>query len=68
LFADSLLCATIYEMGVYPPVIYDANIWFGPWQGTTDEEGQLIEENARLAVRAVVQATEIVCKYASITE
>jgi len=68
LFADSLLCATIYEMGVYPPVIYDANIWFGPWQGTTDEEGQLIEENARPAVRAVVRATETVCKYAGITE
>jgi len=66
LFADSLLSATIDEMGIYAPVIYDGNILLGPWQGTTDEEGQLIEEKTRLSISAVVRATEIVCKYANI--
>jgi hypothetical protein len=65
-FADSLLDAAIEQMGVYPPIIYDGNILLSPWQGTTGEDGQLIEERTRPVLRAVVRAVEIVCKYAGI--
>jgi len=36
--------------------------------GTLDEDGQLIEEDTRLAVRALVRAIEIVCKHAELDE
>ncbi len=67
LFADSLIMAAIDEMGVFPPVTYGGDIMLSPWQGTTDEEGDLIKENAQLAVRAVVEAISIVCKHAGLT-
>ena len=52
------------QMGVIPTIAYDANIYISPGLATTDENGQLIEERARLAVRALVRLIEIVCKYA----
>jgi len=63
-----LIDATIYEMGIYPDIVYDANILFMPGQATVDEEGRLIEERMRYCVKGTVKALEIVCKYAGITD
>ncbi|KYO66165.1 hypothetical protein [Thermovenabulum gondwanense] len=53
----------VSQMGVIPTVAYDANIFISPGLGTTDEDGQLIKDNARFAVRALVKLMEIVAKY-----
>ncbi|OAT85232.1 hypothetical protein [Desulfotomaculum copahuensis] len=54
------------QMGVIPTIAYDGNIFISPGLGTTDEEGMLMEERARVAVRAQVRLIEIVCKYAGL--
>jgi hypothetical protein len=35
--------------------------------GDTDENGNFIEENMRLSIKALVRSIEIVCKYAGLT-
>ncbi|MTI94817.1 MAG: hypothetical protein FH749_04925 [Firmicutes bacterium] len=65
MYAGSHMLQTgLSQMGVIPTVAYDANIYISPGLGTTDDNGQLIEEKARLAVRALVRLIQIVCKYA----
>jgi len=59
-----LLQNGLSQMGVIPTIAYDGNILIAPGLATTDENGQLIEERARLAVRAVVRLIQILCKYA----
>lgn len=59
-----LLQAGLSQMGVIPTIAYDANIYISPGLGTTDENGQIVEERARYAIRALVRLVEIVCKYA----
>ncbi|VBB06155.1 pyridoxal phosphate-dependent transferase [Lucifera butyrica] len=56
------------QMGVIPTVAYDGNIYISPGLGTCDSKGQLIEENTRYAIKALVRLIEIVCRYAGITE
>ena len=60
------IVSALDEMGVYPATIYSGNSFISPGMGTVDEEGELIEEDTRLAVRALVRATEIVCKHAGL--
>ncbi|MEW6662285.1 MAG: hypothetical protein ACOY9Y_06425 [Bacillota bacterium] len=64
----ALTQTTCAQMGIIPTVGYDGNIYISPDLGTTDEKGQLIEENARYAVKGLVRAIEIICKYAGIME
>lgn len=61
-----ILGAAINEMGITPPLAYAGNIEVSLGPGMTDEEGIIIEENARLGVRAVVKALEILNKYAGL--
>jgi len=56
------------EMGIYPALIYSGNIFLGPGLGTLDENTELNEEYARLGVRSLVRAVEIVCKYAGLED
>ncbi|MBZ4652907.1 MAG: hypothetical protein JG781_245 [Peptococcaceae bacterium] len=56
------------QMGVIPTIAYDANIYISPGLGTCDDNGQLIEERARYAVKSLVKLIEITCKYAGILE
>jgi len=71
---DDMYCNTnpimsaLDEMGVYPATIYTGNSFISPGLGTLDEDGELIEEDTRLAVRALVRAIEIVCKHAGFVE
>ncbi len=54
------------QMGVIPTIAYDSNIMISSGLGTTDEDGNLIEERARWAIKALVKLIEITCKYAGI--
>ena len=56
----------IAQMGVIPTVAYDGNIYISTGLGTTDENGALLEKEARWAVRAQVKAMEIVCEFAGL--
>lgn len=63
-----LLQAGMNQFGVIPTIAYDGNIFISPGLGTTDENGQIIDEKMRLAVRALVRLIEIVCKYAGLLD
>lgn len=54
------------QMGVIPTIAYDGNIFITPGLGTTDLDGNLIEERAIWAIKAMVKLIEITCKYAGI--
>jgi hypothetical protein len=56
------------EMGVEPATIYSGKIFLSPGLGTLDEEGQLIEEYARLGAKSLVKALAIVCKHAGLAD
>jgi len=62
------IASALEEMGIYPALIYSGNIFLGPGLGTLDENAELNEEYARLGVRSLVRAVEIVCKYAGLEE
>lgn len=57
------------EMGVgLGATIYSGNMFLVPGLGTLDEEGELIKENAKLAIQALVKSVEITCKYSGLTD
>ena len=60
------IMSALDEMGLLPSTIYSGNIWVTPGLGTLDEDGELIEDRARLAVKALVAALDIVCRYAGV--
>ena len=62
----SLLQSGMAQMGVIPTVAYDGNIMITPGLGTTDEEGELLEEPMRYAVRGLVRLIEIICTHAGV--
>jgi len=56
------------QMGIIPTISYDANIFISPGLGTTDSNGQIIEERARMVVRGLVMLIEIICEHSGIYE
>ena len=62
------IASALEEMGIYPATLYSGNIFLGPGLGTLDENAELNEEYARLGVRSLVRAVEIVCKYAGLED
>jgi hypothetical protein len=62
----NLLSSALAEMGILPPPIYAGNIQLTSGLGDVDEDGNLIKENVRLSVRALVKAIGIVCKSAGL--
>ena len=58
----------ISTMGVSPATIYSGNMFLGPGLGLLNRQGALIEDYARLAVRALVKAIEIVCYHAGLED
>ncbi|BDG59035.1 aminotransferase class V-fold PLP-dependent enzyme [Caldinitratiruptor microaerophilus] len=54
------------QMGIIPTIAYDANIFISPGLGTTDPDGALREDKARLAVRGLVALMGIVARYAGL--
>jgi hypothetical protein len=68
LFADSNpIGSAMDEMGIHPATIYSGNMFIGPGMGNLADNGELIEEPTRAAVRALVRATEIVCRHAGLS-
>jgi hypothetical protein len=65
---SNLFQAGLAVMGIIPTVAYDANIFISPGLGTADEDGQVIDDKARMAVRGLVRAMEIVSQYAGILD
>jgi hypothetical protein len=53
-------------MGVSPATVYSGNMFVTPGLGTLDADGQLIEERAWLAAKALVASMEIVCEAAGV--
>ncbi len=62
----SLFQSALSQMGILPAVAYDANVMITPGLGTTDEDGNLLEDEMRYAVRGLVRLIEIVCRYAGV--
>ena len=54
------------QMGIIPTIAYDGNIFISMGLGTLDEDGNLLEKETRLIVRAMVELINIVCKYAGV--
>jgi len=69
MYAGSHLIQTgLAQMGIIPTIAYDANIFISPGMGTSDPQGQIIEEKMRLAVRGLVRLLEIIAKYSGYLE
>jgi len=58
-----MLTGGLRAMGIIPTVTYDGNISVSTGQGTTDENGQLIEERMRWCVKALFKEMEVINKY-----
>lgn len=63
-----LLQVAMSQMGIVPTIAYDANIFISAGLGTTDEEGRLIKENARLICKATMKLLEIVGREVGMVE
>ncbi len=56
------------QMGIIPTIAYDGNIFVSPGLGTSDPDGNLIEERVRPAVRGMVKILNIVGRYAGLID
>ncbi len=67
MYSDSnIFQSGMMQIGIFPTVAYDANIFISLGLGTADEKGRMIEKPMRKAVRGLVMLIEIVCKHAGI--
>ena len=51
-----------------PCVAYDANIKMSIGLGTTDDEGNIIEDNTRWMVRALARFCELMCRHSGVMD
>jgi hypothetical protein len=58
--------AGMMQMGIIPTIAYDANIFISLGLGTLDADGNLLEKETRLIVKAMVGLMNITCKYAGV--
>jgi hypothetical protein len=56
----------ITAMGLAPSTIYAGNVLIGPGLGLIDEDGALMPDAARAAIRAMIAAFGIVCRHAGL--
>ena len=59
----SMIQTGMRNMGIIPCISYDANIRMSPGLGTTDENGEVMEEPARFAVRALAKYIEALAEH-----
>lgn len=59
----NILQTGLAQMGIIPTIAYDGNIFISPGLGTTNEEGELLEDRIRYGVRGLIRLMEIVGKY-----
>jgi len=58
--------AGMAQMGIIPTIAYDANIFISLGLGTLDADGNLLEKETRLIVKAMVGLMNITCKHAGV--
>jgi len=58
--------AGMAQMGIIPTIAYDANIFISLGLGTLDGDGNLLEKETRLIVKAMVGLMNITCKHAGV--
>ncbi|MDR3460094.1 MAG: aminotransferase class V-fold PLP-dependent enzyme [Verrucomicrobiae bacterium] len=58
--------AGMMQMGIIPTIAYDANIFISLGLGTLDADGNLLEKETRLIVKAMVGLMNIACKHAGV--
>lgn len=58
-----ILQVGLAQMGLIATIAYDANIFISPGQGTCDDDGNLVADKMRLAVKGLVALMEIVGKH-----
>jgi hypothetical protein len=61
-----ILQAGMMQMGIIPTIAYDANIFISLGLGTLDADGNLLEKETRLIVKAMVGLMNITCKFAGV--
>jgi hypothetical protein len=64
----SMIQAGLPMAGVIGCIAYDGNVRMSPGLGTVDEDGQLMEEPARYAVRTLVRFIELMCEHAGVLD
>jgi hypothetical protein len=62
----NILQTGMAQMGIIPTIAYDGNIFISMGLGTLDDEGNLMENETRLIVKAMVELMNIVCKHAGV--
>ena len=63
---SNILQEGMKQVGIFPTIAYDANIFLSPGLGTTDLQGNIMEEPTRKMLRAMVMLIETVGEYAGI--
>ncbi|NPV70930.1 MAG: hypothetical protein HPY55_09835 [Firmicutes bacterium] len=64
MYAGSNIIQTgLSQMGIIPTIGYDANIFISPGLGTCDENGEIVDQKMRLAVKGLVKLLEIIGRY-----
>jgi Aminotransferase class-V len=58
--------AGMAQMGIIPTIAYDGNIFISMGLGTLDADGNLLEKQTRLIVKAMVGLMNITCKHAGV--
>ncbi len=58
-----LLQAGLAQMGLIATIAYDGNIFISPGQGTCDDDGNIVADRMRLAIKGLIALMEIVGKY-----
>jgi hypothetical protein len=64
----SMIQAALPMAGVIGCIAYDGNVRMSPGLGTLDEDGQLMEEPARYAVRTLVRFIELMCEHTGVLD
>ncbi len=62
----NILQTGMAQMGIIPTIAYDGNIFISMGLGTLDDDGNLMENETRLIVKAMVELMNIVCKHAGV--
>lgn len=62
----NLIQAGLVQMGLAPTIAFDGNIWISNGLGNVDEDGRLLEEPTRLALRGLFRMIEIVGRHAGV--
>ncbi|MBI9044333.1 MAG: hypothetical protein JEZ06_07595 [Anaerolineaceae bacterium] len=64
----NLIQMCLSHMGVMPTITFDGGFWISNGLGNLDENGNLLEEPTRLAIKALFKSVELVSKYAGLLD